>query len=261
MRKGILIVSYGTTNKVAREKSINLIENKIEKLYPNYTLRSAFTSEYIIKKIKKNENIKIDTVISALKKMIEYDCKEIFVLPLFITPGNEYEKIEKATTLIKNKFKVKIILGLPLLHEKCDYKKLISAALNKIPIRKKNQSILFMGHGTSHNSNKYYSVLQENMSSVRKNVFIANIDGEPYLEDILKKIVTEYKSIIIVPFLLVAGNHVLKDMIGKENSFKSILEKNGLEVEVLLEGLGENNLVQDIFIELLEKMLNTEHYI
>lgn len=49
--------------------------------------------------------------------------------------------------------------------------------------------------------------------------------------------------------MLVAGDHALNDMAGdEEDSWKSMLIKNGFHVEVTLNGLGENKKIQDIFL-------------
>ena len=49
-----------------------------------------------------------------------------------------------------------------------------------------------------------------------------------------------------MPFMFVAGDHVNNDIAG---DWKKELEDNGYEVSVLMEGLGQNPDIQDIFIE------------
>ena len=49
--------------------------------------------------------------------------------------------------------------------------------------------------------------------------------------------------------MIVAGDHAKNDMAGdEEDSWKSVLEKEGYEVDCKLQGLGELRVVQDMFI-------------
>jgi len=48
----------------------------------------------------------------------------------------------------------------------------------------------------------------------------------------------------------VAGDHASNDMAGdEEGSWKSILRKEGFDVEIYLHGLGENQAIQDIYVQ------------
>lgn len=60
-----------------------------------------------------------------------------------------------------------------------------------------------------------------------------------------------------MPFMLVAGDHARNDMAGEEDSWKTILEKEGFEVEVHMHGLGEKEEFRQIFAQkALETSLN-----
>ena len=53
----------------------------------------------------------------------------------------------------------------------------------------------------------------------------------------------------LAPFMIVAGDHATNDMSGEDDdSWKSILEKEGYSVKCTLKGLGEIQAVRDIFI-------------
>ena len=49
--------------------------------------------------------------------------------------------------------------------------------------------------------------------------------------------------------MVVAGDHAMNDMAGpEEDSWKSVLEKNGFEVITVKRGLGEQDAFADIFV-------------
>ena len=54
------------------------------------------------------------------------------------------------------------------------------------------------------------------------------------------------KKVMLIPFMFVAGDHANNDIAG---DWKKELEDNGYEVSILMEGLGQNPDIQDIFIE------------
>ena len=56
--------------------------------------------------------------------------------------------------------------------------------------------------------------------------------------------------------MIVAGDHAKNDMgSDEEDSWKSILEKNGYNVTVSLKGMGEYDFIQKMFMKKLEKVL------
>ena len=58
------------------------------------------------------------------------------------------------------------------------------------------------------------------------------------------------KNVTLMPLMMVAGDHACNDMAGdEEDSFKSMLIKEGFKVDVYLHGLGENVEVQNIFVK------------
>jgi sirohydrochlorin cobaltochelatase len=248
MKKGILVVSFGTSYKETSKKCIESIENKIESVYSKYTVKRAFTSNFIIKKIKERDGICIDRPLEALEKMIVSGINEIHVQPLHIIPGFEYEKIKRAVVLVKHRHNVKITIGSPLLNKEEHYDQVIEALLNRLPNENDNEGIILMGHGTEHFANACYSMLQNKINDKRKDVLIANVEGYPEIENIMKKIEGKYQKILLMPLMIVAGDHANNDMAGDEDSYKTKLKSQNIEVSYILEGLGQNEMIQDIFI-------------
>ena len=54
---------------------------------------------------------------------------------------------------------------------------------------------------------------------------------------------------VLEPLMVVAGDHANNDMAGdEEDSWKSILTKEGYEVECILEGLGQIPEIRSIYV-------------
>ena len=59
-----------------------------------------------------------------------------------------------------------------------------------------------------------------------------------------------YQSTGMAPLMIVAGDHAINDMASdEEDSWKSILENKGYNVECIIKGLGEYKEIRNIFIE------------
>ena len=85
MKKGILVVSFGTSFHRTREKTIDRIEADIEAAYPDYQIYRAWTSKMIIAKLLRRDGIRVMTVSEAVEQMIEDGIRELIVQPTHVT--------------------------------------------------------------------------------------------------------------------------------------------------------------------------------
>jgi|GEM_PF-4493119 len=79
---------------------------------------------------------------------------------------------------------------------------------------------------------------------------IGTVEGFPGIKDVMETLkLYGVKKVVLKPFMVVAGDHSMNDMAGdKDDSWKSILVKNGFEVITVIEGLGENDEFANIFV-------------
>lgn len=259
-KKGILVASFGTSYPDAMKSCIESTENKVKESFSDYEVRRAFTSNIIIKKLKERDNMDVDTVELALEKMKKDGFSEVIIQPLHIMPGEEYDEVlEMVAKYAKDKSFDKLIVGRPILYREEDYRIAIDALKNQMPELKKDEAVILMGHGSPHPANSSYSQLQFMLQeSGYKNVYVGTVEGFPLLDNIIPKLKSDgIKKVTLMPFMLVAGDHANNDMAGDENdSWKSILKKNGFEVEIYLHGLGENKGVQDIYVQHIKDSLD-----
>ena len=77
------------------------------------------------------------------------------------------------------------------------------------------------------------------------------MEGYPEITDVKEKLkqLSCQKS-VLAPLMLVAGDHARNDMAGEdENSWKNILERDGIEADCMIAGLGSYAFVQRMFAE------------
>lgn len=257
MKKAILVVSFGTSYKETRQKTIEACEKKIQTTFSDYKLYSAYTSDKIIQKISMREGIEVQNPIQALEQLHEEQYEEVIIQPLYIINGKEFDELAKQVHTYQTKFK-NIFLGEPLLSPKQNYDEVVKAIKYQLPVVNANEAIVFMGHGTLKNSNECYKRLESHLKAQGINAYIATIEGESSLYEVTQKLqLTDTTTIHLVPLMLVAGYHVVKDMIGESaSSWKNILEREGFKVKVDLKALGENPKIQDLFVQSAFNVIN-----
>lgn len=256
------MVSFGTSHKDTRAKTIEVIEQEIQALMPEYELYRAFTSKIIIKVIGKQENIHVFTVEEAMHKIHEDGIREIIVQPTHIINGVENDAMIRDVLKYKTKFD-SISFGEPLLNQTEDYRNVVKALKEVLPEPSPEEAVILMGHGTSHYTNACYAAMDYMLKHDGYNdVYVATVEAFPYIEDIIERIKKKpYRKIMLLPFMVVAGEHAKNDMIGEEeNSWLNQLTKAGYEVEYLLKGLGEFPKIRSIYYEHIRNAKQVDRY-
>lgn len=247
----ILAVSFGTSFDDNRELTIGAVEKAISSANSDFDTRRAFTSQIVIDVIKENKGEEIDNVEEAFDKLVKDGVKELVVQPTHVISGFEYDDLVTVVEKYEDKFD-SISMGMPLLDTDEDYKKLADALVaDTESYSDDDTAIVFMGHGTHHEANESYGKLQNVfLENGNENYFVGTVEGTPALEDVVKAVKDGgYKKVVLQPLMVVAGDHANNDMAGdEEDSWKTVFENEGFEVECILRGLGEIKAVQDIYV-------------
>ena len=256
----ILTVSFGTSYNDSREKTIGAVEKAIADANPDYEVRRAFTSQIIIDKLKKRDNLEIDNVKEALDKLVKDGVKTLVVQPTHVMHGFEYDDVVAEVKKYSDKFD-KLAIGEPLLSSDEDFKKAADAIVdNTKEYEGDNTCVVLMGHGTEHKANAAYAKLQNVFTANGPdNYFIGTVEAEPTVEDMVKKAKDgKYSKVVLRPLMVVAGDHANNDMAGDEDdSWKSIFAKEGFVVECVLKGMGEIPAIQQLYVSHVKDAIAT----
>ncbi len=265
MKKAILVVSFGTTYKDTRKLTIERIQERVRENFEDYEVRSAFTSHRIINILKERDGIFKFSPEKALDKLLKEGYKEVIVQPLHLIPGEEYDYVETVVHRYKKVFQ-RLSLGRPALYYKGeeegrpdDYEVLVEAIKDNIL---GDKVVVYMGHGTIHYANACYACLQSVFDDHWfEKVYIGTVEGYPTLKDVIRKLKrNEIKEVTLMPLMLVAGDHASNDMASdEENSWKKILEHNGIKVNIYLHGLGEIPKFQEIYLKHIRDVIENRY--
>lgn len=257
-KKAILLVAFGTTVPKAKA-ALDNFDKLFRKEFPNTEIRWAYSAKFIRKKLRKQGET-IDSPAEALAKMGEDGYKTVFVQSLHSIPGSEYNDLVKTVKAFRNMPKglKEVKLARPLLYNHHDMESCSKALLQNLPEgRKAKEAVVLMGHGTHHAANIYYPGLQYYLWQHDKNVFVGTVEGSPELDSIIKHLKEKkIKKVWLMPFMSVAGDHAVNDMAGNEDdSWKSILEKEGFKVECYLKGTGSIDDIAILWVNHLKDIM------
>ena len=257
--KAILVVSFGTSYNDSRHITIGAVENAIWEAYPDYLVRRAFTAQIIIDVLAERDGIQIDNVTEALDKLVADGVKTLVVQPTHLMDGYEYNDLIDVLDEYKDKFDA-ITVGAPLLYTEEDRAKVIDVVTTETASYSDDDTaIIFMGHGTEAPSNAVYATLQDELTAAGySNYFVGTVEGTPTLDDVIA-LAKEggYKNVVLEPLMVVAGDHANNDMAGdEEDSWKTAFEAEGFNVTCILEGLGQFEGVQNIYLQHVQEAID-----
>lgn len=250
-KKGILLVAFGSSEESA-QISFENIDKKVKAAYPEIPVRWAYTSHIIRKKLA-GQGKQLDSPEVALAKMADEGFTHVAVQSLHTIGGAEYHDVRRVVGSFQTMGGFEsIMLGYPLLATQEDMERAVDAILATIPKeRKEDEAVVLMGHGTHHPANAFYAALMFQVQLKDPNIIIGTVEGYPEIDTVialLKK--NSIKKAYLMPFMSVAGDHAKNDMAGDEDdSWKSILTKEGIECVTVLKGTAEFDQFVDIWVD------------
>lgn len=245
-KAAILMVHFGTTHDDTRALTIEAINQKAKENFSGVEVREAYTSRIVIKRLGERGIKKINPQ-EALKQLKSEGYTHILIQPTTIINGVEMESLNRNMDEIRSQFK-EIRVGTPLLFYADDYAYVINALTRD---NNPQTAYLWVGHGTYDSSTAQYAMLDYMLKEKGyANFIVGCIEGYPFYEQALKQLrASGLKRVKLVPLMFVAGEHAKNDIAEK---WKSDLEKEGFNVVVSHQGLGEIPAIQDRFIEILK---------
>lgn len=247
----LLMVHFGTTYDETRAKTIDAINEKAVKAFPQLKVREAYTSRIVMKRLAQR-GIKKDTPIDALLKLRAEGIKTVKIQPTYIIDGIEMDRLRQDVEQVRPFFD-SIWVSTPLLYSVEDAEKVCNILVNRHSAdSKKREHVLFIGHGTEGPATALYSQLDYMLrAGGHAHYHVATIEGYPTQATALAQIkAMKGKRVTLVPLLFVAGDHANNDI---SVEWKEAFEKEGLTVDVRLEGLGEVPEIQELYIKKLEE--------
>lgn len=250
----IVLAAFGTSVPKA-QKALEHIDTRVRAAFPGREVRWALTAQFIINKLRKQGQTTLFARQVPIKNLEEIyaDLRaagktEVVVQSLHVVPGGEWHELKRV-----DDSGLEVRFGKPLLNDTAMISRLTTVLAKRFG--GDDTVTVLCGHGNDHHPgfNSNLVDLDAHVRAHYQNVFLATVEGQPGTEKAFADVkATGLKKVKFVPVMVVAGDHIMNDVMGPEaESWKSIL---GLEATAE-GGLGENDEVVDLYIHRLRHAL------
>lgn len=242
-----IIVNHGTSKVENQKEAIGFLRKKVKEKYENSLVKSYMASDKIRKKVENKDLCQdLEEILSEFRKK---NIKDVRFLMAYVLRGIEYEKVMKKAGQLNEDGFFNFTFTKALLEEKNN-----DEILNFLEELVENDPSLVIFHGSPKKNLEEFEKFEEKIKNSDKNLYFSSFEDRNFddlIDELKEKNIGKIK---VIPFLIIAGNHVSKDIGGeKENSYKKVFEKNKIEMNILKKSLVLYDEIAEIFVEKLEK--------
>jgi sirohydrochlorin cobaltochelatase len=257
-KPAIVLTAFGTSTTAFN--TYKHIEDQVKQRFPGYDIRWAFTSHKVMQKVMEEQHKELKDLPQTLQDLKAAGYTQAVVQSLHVVPGEEWNEMAKESRRVPG---LQVAVGQPLLSSKADQILVLKSLGKTFPKDLKQNAVVLVGHGSpSAQGAATYAAFAELVRSrfADRNVFFGVVEGKPSKEAALAAVrKSGATSVTLVPFLLVAGEHVEKDILGDDpESWKSQIREGGkFQVNGVRKGLGYQPGVVSLYLDHLDEALKT----
>jgi sirohydrochlorin cobaltochelatase len=257
VKPAIVLAAFGTSTEAF--ETYHHFEEKVKERFPDYEIRWAFTSQKVRLKLAQDKGQKLNDLPTTLQELRAAGYTQVAVQSLHIVPGEEWEK--KVVLESRKIPGLKVTLGKPLLSSKKDQEQVLQAIAQTFPKDLKDTAVVLVAHGSpsAEGTATYLAFNRLSRSHYpNQNVFLGTVEGKPTRKQVMAAVKkSNASSVVLLPFLFVAGEHVAKDILGDDpESWKSeLLKQKAYHIEGITKGLGYQDGIINIYLDHLAQAL------
>lgn len=278
-RNAIVLAMFGTTVENGLPGLLH-IRDRVAERFQYASINIAFTSK-IIRRIWREraldndyrathskvpeEVLNVRSMEGVIHLLGEGGIDSLVVQPVQIAPAVGDVNLKNYSDLTENEMRTyfnRIAVGRPafgVIGSEFSYKNDICAVAKSLNqdaemARNEKAALFYMGHGNTRAET--YGVYQELVQEMRRQypdilTVMSMVEGGSSVGEIIIELKrNQVDNVILKPFMVVAGDHVRKEMVGSEpGTLKMVLENEGFIVRPVVKGLGEINAFADIFAD------------
>lgn len=242
----IVLVAFGTSVDEARQV-YDFIDGQARQRYPDHDIQWAFTSQFIIDKLKQR-GIRTRNLAEVMADLRTRGVRRIACQSLHVVPGQEYQTLFSA-----NNDGLQVVFGDPLLTSDADIEATIAALAPEINA---DQDTVVVAHGNRNypEFNRRLAKFAAVIEARYPNLTVASVEGTPGTAGLETLKARQPEQVHFVPLMIVAGDHIMNDILGDEDdSWKSLLQVAQVHCSA---SLGWNPAILAIYFDHLDRALN-----
>jgi|GEM_PF-225952 len=251
MKTPIVITAFGTTTKAL--ETYSFMNESISERFPGHEILWSYSSRMVKDWIKKRRNIDLKHPHEVLYELKERGHTWAVVQSLHLICGHEFYRLIEEV----KQSPARTSVGLPLLSSPKDYEAVVQGLGGRFQDLE-TQAMILVGHGTDHPIWCSYVALHHMFRErFGPNIYVGVVEGHPSRDRIVNAVIgSGIKRVLLVPLMLVAGNHFQEDLDGDDGSWKANFEEKGVAVSVDPTGLGYKREIIDIFCRHMKEALD-----
>jgi sirohydrochlorin cobaltochelatase len=252
----IVLAAFGTST--AAFDTYQHFEKAVKQRFPDHEIRWAFTSRKVRHKVNQERGQKLNDLPTTLRDLKAAGYTRVAIQSLHIVPGEEWEKkvVEESRKIPG----LKVALGKPLLASQQDQEQVIQALAQTFPKDLQHNAVILVAHGSPTPEGTATYLAFDRLLRSRyplQNVFLGTVSGKPARPEVMAALKQSGATTVILrPFLLVAGEHVANDILGDgPESWKSECKQKSYQVKGIDQGLGYQAGIVNIYLDHLAQAL------
>ena len=242
----IILTAFGTTAQAF--STYDQMDRVFKQRFPNNPIHWAYSSRMVRHAMKKKKKLNLKDPVETARSLAEKGHEWAVFQSLHLICGHEFDRLVTE----RNQVNIRSAMGLPLLPSPEDYG-LVAKALSSLflPNKDKDQAIILVGHGTDHPAWTAYPALESILvQHYGDYIFLGVVEEYPGMDQTLERIKSAgFKKVCLVPLMLVAGVHFKEDLTCEQDSWQKTLERHGIEVNVVDQGIGCLDEITGIFCD------------
>jgi sirohydrochlorin cobaltochelatase len=258
-KPAIVLAAFGTSTEAFA--TYNQFEQKVKARFPGYEIRWAFTSRKVRQKLAQEKGQKLNDLPTTLADLKAAGFTRVAIQSLHVVPGEEWDKkvVEESRKIPG----LRVVLGKPLLSSKQDQELVLQALARTFPKDLKSNAVVMVAHGSPSPEGTAAYLTFNRMLRARyphQNVFLGTVEGKPTRQETMEAVKKSgAATVVLMPFLFVAGEHVANDILGDNpESWKSeLLKQKAYRIEGITQGLGYQEGIIKIYLDHLARALES----
>lgn len=247
MSTAIVLAAFGASSATARLAYRNF-ESAIERAHPGLPVLRAYTSRRVVERARA-EGTPIPGLEETAEQVRAAGYERIVVLPLLTVAGEEYSKVARFCW-----GGPRVACAAPLLAEPGDASAAMDALRPQI-LPDATNIIVCHGNRTHEQYNALLLELASVAESTHSNCVVASIEGAPGTTPLARarKLAHVVGHAHFVPFMLVAGQHISQDVMGRGDD--SWMSRVGARVSTCAPPMAWSAEVVHLYLARLDKAL------
>ncbi len=234
MNTPILLPAFGTT--ATSLATYSHLDKAIRTHFTEHDIIWSYSSRVATQKTQQQLPPANLSLVETLQQLMARQSGGIVVQSLHLLPGTEFHDMQRTI----RSSGITYAPGMPLLTSPTDYDE-FGEILRPTISERPDKAILLLGHGTTHPTwSAYYCLEKILRRKFAERIFVGALEKFPDSKALPAEIkAAGFAKVCIIPFLLIAGTHYHRDIVGDgQTSWITRLRNHGLAVEAINHGLG-----------------------